>query len=192
MARLISEAVSTSRAIPEPCLDPLTHELVLGRAHRHRGRHSARARVAIRLAAYRVGTWKSSATSSQAEGSRIDRDVGADRHIGTRNSLRASIDEACRPYCQRPPGICRRACRLEAPRSPKEKTQRCCGSQRTATRQANQLGICQIRCVLIQHVSWARRPADLAKPLSNDLRERAVAAILKGGLSRHRAAAQFG
>jgi putative transposase len=32
----------------------------------------------------------------------------------------------------------------------------------------------------------------MAKPLSNDLRERAVAAVLKGGLSRHRAAAQFG
>src|SRR6202795_2659661 len=33
---------------------------------------------------------------------------------------------------------------------------------------------------------------DVGKPLSNDLRERAVAAVLKGGLSRHRAAAQFG
>jgi putative transposase len=32
----------------------------------------------------------------------------------------------------------------------------------------------------------------MAKPLSNDLRERAVAAVLKDGLSRHRAAAQFG
>lgn len=32
----------------------------------------------------------------------------------------------------------------------------------------------------------------MAKPYSNDLRERAVAAVLKGGLSRHRAAAQFG
>src|ERR1700692_4400679 len=33
---------------------------------------------------------------------------------------------------------------------------------------------------------------DVAKPLSNDLRERAVAAVLKDGLSRHRAAARFG
>ena len=32
----------------------------------------------------------------------------------------------------------------------------------------------------------------MAKPLSIDLRERAVAAVLQGGLSRHRAAAQFG
>jgi putative transposase len=32
----------------------------------------------------------------------------------------------------------------------------------------------------------------MARPLSIDLRERAVAAVLKGGLSRHRAAAQFG
>ena len=30
----------------------------------------------------------------------------------------------------------------------------------------------------------------MAKPLSLDLRERAVAAVLKGGLSRHRAAAR--
>jgi putative transposase len=32
----------------------------------------------------------------------------------------------------------------------------------------------------------------MARPLSIDLRERAVAAVLKGGLSRHRVAAQFG
>jgi transposase len=32
----------------------------------------------------------------------------------------------------------------------------------------------------------------MAGPLSIELRERAVAAVLKGGLSRHRAAAQFG
>ena len=32
----------------------------------------------------------------------------------------------------------------------------------------------------------------MARPLSIDLRERAVAAVLKGGLSRHRAATQFG
>ncbi len=32
----------------------------------------------------------------------------------------------------------------------------------------------------------------MAGPLSIDLRERAAAAVLKGGLSRHRAAAQFG
>ena len=32
----------------------------------------------------------------------------------------------------------------------------------------------------------------MARPLSIDLRERAVAAVLKDGLSRHRAAAQFG
>ena len=32
----------------------------------------------------------------------------------------------------------------------------------------------------------------MAKPYSIDLRERAVAAVLPGGLSRHRAAAQFG
>lgn len=32
----------------------------------------------------------------------------------------------------------------------------------------------------------------MAKPYSNDLRERAVAAVVRDGLSRHRAAAQFG
>jgi putative transposase len=32
----------------------------------------------------------------------------------------------------------------------------------------------------------------MAKPYSIDLRERAVSAVLKGGLSRHEAAAQFG
>lgn len=32
----------------------------------------------------------------------------------------------------------------------------------------------------------------MAKPYSVDLRERAVAAVLNGGLSRHRAAARFG
>lgn len=32
----------------------------------------------------------------------------------------------------------------------------------------------------------------MAKPYSNDLRERAVAAVVTGGLSRHRAAALFG
>ena len=32
----------------------------------------------------------------------------------------------------------------------------------------------------------------MARPLSIDLRERAVAAVLEGGLSRHRAAARFG
>jgi putative transposase len=32
----------------------------------------------------------------------------------------------------------------------------------------------------------------MAKPYSIDLRERAVAAVLKGGLWRHQAAAQFG
>ena len=32
----------------------------------------------------------------------------------------------------------------------------------------------------------------MGKPYSLDLRERAVAAVLRGGLSRHRAAAQFG
>ena len=32
----------------------------------------------------------------------------------------------------------------------------------------------------------------MAKPYSIDLRERAVAAVLQGGLSRHQAAAQFG
>src|ERR1700730_7474924 len=37
-----------------------------------------------------------------------------------------------------------------------------------------------------------RRPAWMARPLSIDLRERAVATVLKGGLSRHRATAQFG
>src|SRR6202045_388552 len=37
-----------------------------------------------------------------------------------------------------------------------------------------------------------RRPAWMARPLSIDLRERAVAAVLKGGQSRHRAEAQFG
>src|ERR1700720_3101741 len=37
-----------------------------------------------------------------------------------------------------------------------------------------------------------RRPAWMARPLSIDLRERAVAAVLEGGLSRHRVAARFG
>ena len=32
----------------------------------------------------------------------------------------------------------------------------------------------------------------MGRPYSNDLRERAVGAVLHGGLSRHRAAAQFG
>ena len=32
----------------------------------------------------------------------------------------------------------------------------------------------------------------MAKPYSNDLRERAVGAVLRGGRSRHEAAAQFG
>jgi putative transposase len=32
----------------------------------------------------------------------------------------------------------------------------------------------------------------MGRPYSNDLRERAVAAVLQGGVSRHRAAAQFG
>ncbi len=32
----------------------------------------------------------------------------------------------------------------------------------------------------------------MGRPYSNDLRERAVAAVLRGGVSRHRAAAQFG
>ncbi len=32
----------------------------------------------------------------------------------------------------------------------------------------------------------------MARPLSIDLRERAVAAVLEGGLSRHRVAARFG
>ena len=32
----------------------------------------------------------------------------------------------------------------------------------------------------------------MGRPYSNDLRERAVAAVLKGGRSRHQAAAQFG
>src|SRR5207237_6843019 len=37
-----------------------------------------------------------------------------------------------------------------------------------------------------------RRPAWMARPLSIDLRERAVGAVLEGGLSRHRVAARFG
>jgi transposase-like protein len=32
----------------------------------------------------------------------------------------------------------------------------------------------------------------MGKPYSTDLRERAVAAVLRGGLSRHKSAAQFG
>jgi putative transposase len=32
----------------------------------------------------------------------------------------------------------------------------------------------------------------MGKPYSNDLRERVVGAVVKGGLSRHQAAAQFG
>jgi putative transposase len=32
----------------------------------------------------------------------------------------------------------------------------------------------------------------MGRPYSNDLRERVVRAVVKGGLSRHRAAAQFG
>src|SRR5919197_4834922 len=37
-----------------------------------------------------------------------------------------------------------------------------------------------------------RRPAWMGKPYSMDLRERVVGAMVKGGLSCHRAAAQFG
>jgi len=32
----------------------------------------------------------------------------------------------------------------------------------------------------------------MGRPYSNDLRERVVKAVIKGGLSRHQAAAQFG
>ena len=32
----------------------------------------------------------------------------------------------------------------------------------------------------------------MGRPYSNDLRERVVRAVVKGGLSRHQAAAQFG
>jgi transposase len=32
----------------------------------------------------------------------------------------------------------------------------------------------------------------MGRPYSNDLRERVVRAVIKGGLSRHQAAAQFG
>src|SRR6202011_1196653 len=37
-----------------------------------------------------------------------------------------------------------------------------------------------------------RRPAWMGRPYSDDLRERVVRAVTKGGLSRHQAAAQFG
>src|SRR6266404_4024011 len=37
-----------------------------------------------------------------------------------------------------------------------------------------------------------RRPAWMGRPYSLDLRERVVRAVVKGGLSRHQAAAQFG
>src|ERR1700751_1079462 len=37
-----------------------------------------------------------------------------------------------------------------------------------------------------------RRPAWMGRPYSDDLRERVVRAVIKGGLSRHQAAAQFG
>src|ERR1700722_15451917 len=37
-----------------------------------------------------------------------------------------------------------------------------------------------------------RRPAWMGRPYSNDLRDRVVKAVTKGGLSRHQAAAQFG
>ena len=45
---------------------------------------------------------------------------------------------------------------------------------------------------LIQHAGWRGRPAWMGKPYSIDLRERVVAAVVEGGLSRNRAAAQFG
>src|SRR4030081_302362 len=37
-----------------------------------------------------------------------------------------------------------------------------------------------------------RRPAWMGRPYSNDLRERVVGTVIKGGLSCHQAAAQFG
>src|ERR1700693_9005 len=37
-----------------------------------------------------------------------------------------------------------------------------------------------------------RRPAWMGRAYSDDLRERVVRAVIKGGLSRHQAAAQFG
>src|SRR5258708_20141983 len=49
----------------------------------------------------------------------------------------------------------------------------------------------QIKAALIQHAGW-RRSAWMGKPYSMDLRERVVAAVDPGGLSCHRAAAQFG
>jgi putative transposase len=45
---------------------------------------------------------------------------------------------------------------------------------------------------LIQHDCWARRPALMARPYSNDLRERVVLSVERDGLSRSAAAARYG
>jgi putative transposase len=45
---------------------------------------------------------------------------------------------------------------------------------------------------LIQDVGWVWRPACIGAPYSLDLRQRVVAAVESGGMSRNRAAAHFG
>jgi hypothetical protein len=45
---------------------------------------------------------------------------------------------------------------------------------------------------LIQDAGWSGGQHAMGRPYSIDLRERAVAAVEKGGMSRRRAAAQFG
>ncbi len=46
--------------------------------------------------------------------------------------------------------------------------------------------------LLIQHAGWEGGQHGWDEPYSIDLRERVVRAVIKGGLSRHQAAAQFG
>src|SRR5712692_7619262 len=54
------------------------------------------------------------------------------------------------------------------------------------------IGDSQIRAALIQDAGWNGGQHPMARPYSLDLRERVVAAVEKGGMSRRRAAAQFG
>jgi transposase len=50
----------------------------------------------------------------------------------------------------------------------------------------------RISAVVIHRPGWEWRSAWMGKPYLIDLRERAIAAVLQGGLSRHESAARFG
>src|SRR5215471_13688241 len=53
-------------------------------------------------------------------------------------------------------------------------------------------GDSRISVVLIHRAGWEGGQHGMAKPYSMDRRERAVAAVVKEGLSRHASAARFG